>query len=89
MRLTSKGQVTVPKHIREKLGVRPGSSVEFVERNGEILLVKQPVSSDEKHRRADEMLAWLDSVRGSADGAMTPEDIMDMTRGPFDDVQPD
>ena len=30
-RLTSKGQVTIPKAVRERLGLRPGDEVEFVE----------------------------------------------------------
>lgn len=30
-RLTSKGQVTIPKPVRERLGIRPGDEVEFVE----------------------------------------------------------
>jgi AbrB family looped-hinge helix DNA binding protein len=30
-RLTSKGQVTVPKAVRERLGLRPGDEVEFIE----------------------------------------------------------
>ena len=29
MRVTEKGQVTIPKHIRDRLGIRPGSEVEF------------------------------------------------------------
>ena len=30
-RLTSKGQVTIPKSVRERLGLHPGAEVEFVE----------------------------------------------------------
>ena len=30
MRVTAKGQVTIPKDIRDKLGIGPGSEVEFV-----------------------------------------------------------
>ena len=33
-RVTSKGQVTIPKAVREKMGVRPGDEVEFVEDDG-------------------------------------------------------
>ena len=29
-RLTSKGQVTIPKEVREQLGLRPGDEIEFV-----------------------------------------------------------
>ncbi len=30
VRLTDKGQVTIPKHVRDQLGLRPGDEVEFV-----------------------------------------------------------
>lgn len=33
-RITSKGQVTIPKEVRERLGLRPGDELEFTEENG-------------------------------------------------------
>ena len=39
-RLTSKGQVTIPKVVRERLGLRPGDEVDFVARSGEYRLRK-------------------------------------------------
>ncbi len=41
MRLTSKGQVTIPKHIREKLGVGPGDDIGFREEGQQIVLVNE------------------------------------------------
>lgn len=41
-RITSKGQTTVPREVREKLSLRPGDVVAYVEENGRILLMKQP-----------------------------------------------
>ncbi len=35
---TSKGQVVIPKKFREKLGIKPGTRVAFIDRNGEIVL---------------------------------------------------
>lgn len=40
MRMTSKGQVTIPAHIREKLGLHPGTEVEFFVKDGELYLAK-------------------------------------------------
>jgi AbrB family looped-hinge helix DNA binding protein len=40
MRVTTKGQVTIPQHIREKLGITPAIEVDFVEEGGRIFLVK-------------------------------------------------
>ena len=38
MRVTTKGQVTIPQHIREKLGITPATEVDFVEEEGRIFL---------------------------------------------------
>ncbi len=40
MRMTVKGQVTVPKIIRERYGLRPGSEIRFVERDHRVVLEK-------------------------------------------------
>ena len=37
-KLTSKGQITVPKDVRERLGLRPGDEIEFVEENGSFVV---------------------------------------------------
>jgi AbrB family looped-hinge helix DNA binding protein len=34
MRVTTKGQVTIPQHIREKLGITPSTEVDLVKRKG-------------------------------------------------------
>ena len=41
-RITSKGQVTIPKELREQLGFLPGTDVEFFEEGHEIRLRKAP-----------------------------------------------
>lgn len=38
MRITSKGQVTIPQDVREKAGMHPGSEVEFTIEDGEVIL---------------------------------------------------
>ena len=40
-RITQKGQVTIPKDIREKLGVKPGSSVRFKVIEGKCVVEKE------------------------------------------------
>ncbi|MBI2919246.1 MAG: AbrB/MazE/SpoVT family DNA-binding domain-containing protein [Chloroflexi bacterium] len=40
-RITTKGQVTVPKEVRERLGLRPGDELEFVEEGGVFQLGKR------------------------------------------------
>ena len=39
-RVTSKGQVTIPKKVRERLGVHPGEDVGFEEKNGLVYIQK-------------------------------------------------
>lgn len=38
--VAERGQVTIPKPLREKLGIRPGSKLEFTERDGTLVAVK-------------------------------------------------
>lgn len=40
MKVTIKGQITVPKILRKKFGIHPGVEVEMTEKNGEIVLNK-------------------------------------------------
>lgn len=34
MRVTTKGQVTIPQHVREKLGITPATEIDFIEEKG-------------------------------------------------------
>ena len=43
-RMTSKGQVTIPKHLRDKLGVKPGDELGFRE-DGPVLILENHRSS--------------------------------------------
>ncbi|HAL48556.1 MAG: AbrB/MazE/SpoVT family DNA-binding domain-containing protein [SAR202 cluster bacterium] len=50
-KLTSKGQVTIPKKLRDRLGLRPGDELEFVEGAGELHVRKHLSTSPfEKYR---------------------------------------
>jgi antitoxin PrlF len=42
-KITSKGQVTIPKKVREKLGVHPGEDVGFEEK-GDLILIRKAVT---------------------------------------------
>jgi len=41
-RLTSQGQITVPKAVRDALGARPGDEIEFVPRGNEVVVEVRP-----------------------------------------------
>ena len=74
MRITSKGQVTIPQAVREKLGLLPDTEVEFrVDGNVAIL------SKAEGALRRGQRL--VDVMRGRATVKMSTDEIMAMTRG--------
>jgi AbrB family looped-hinge helix DNA binding protein len=73
--LTSKGQVTVPKTIRDYLGLKPGATVTFERLStGEIAL---PATKGPTRRRSNPFA----KMRGKATVRMTTEEIMALTRG--------
>lgn len=75
MRITSKGQVTIPVEIRERLGLLPETEVEFrVEGNAVRLVKAQPRKGG---GRGDSLVARL---RGSADLRMSTDQILALTR---------
>lgn len=39
-RVAERGQVTIPKRLRERLGVKPGTVLEFSEERGRLIAVK-------------------------------------------------
>lgn len=44
-KLTSKGQITIPKQVREKIGISPGEDLAFEEKNGIFYVKKVPRKS--------------------------------------------
>ena len=72
MRVTSKGQVTIPRHIREKLGIAPNSEVDFLQEGERVYLLKKVGTGPDKR---------FGSLRGAATVRMTTEEIMQLTRG--------
>jgi len=44
-KVTSKGQVTIPKKVRDRLGVHPGENVGFEEKEGVIVITKAVTKS--------------------------------------------
>ena len=72
MRVTTKGQVTIPQHIREKLGIIPAVEVDFIEENGRVYLVKKKGEGVKTQK--------FRNLRGIATVRMTTEEIMALTR---------
>ncbi len=72
--LTVKGQVTIPKPIRDRLGLEPGSAVVFeLDERGRAYLRAEAGEVRPASRFA--------RLRGTAAKGMTTEEIMRLTRG--------
>jgi AbrB family looped-hinge helix DNA binding protein len=71
--VTSKGQVTIPKRVRDRLGIQPGSAVDFrMADDGQIVLTK--VDGPMPKSR-------FEAVRGIADTGLSTDEIMALMRG--------
>lgn len=74
MRVTSKGQVTIPRNVRQRLGIFPQSEVEFVV-EGNTVILRTVAEETSRGKRL------VDSLRGRATVRMTTDEIMALTRG--------
>lgn len=75
-RVTTKGQVTIPKEIRDRLGIRPGDEVSFEETNsGYEIRKEEPTTAD-----GDDP---FDKYRGSAGDDETMPERMRRLRGEY------
>ena len=81
MRVTSKGQVTIPKHIRRRAGIHPGTEVEFTDRGGEVVLRRSGGVTKRANSRDEEFRAYLDRVTGTVDLGMSTDEFMELLRG--------
>jgi len=79
MRVTTKGQVTIPQEIREKLRIFPGTEVEFVVHGDSAKLVKAK-NKKGKRSRGEEIVARL-TGKGTANRDLTTDEILALMRG--------
>ena len=80
--VTVKGQVTIPKRVREYLGIQPGSGVEFeVGAQGEVMLRRAGRPS--KRARPRSRFAAL---RGTRKTGMATAELMNLLRGYGEDA---
>ena len=71
-KVSEKGQVTVPKKLRESLDIRPGDELDFVEEGGRLVALKA------------DSLDPVASVYGSIDLARGTDELIDELRGAAD-----
>jgi antitoxin PrlF len=74
--LTIKGQVTIPKQIRDALGLKPGMPVDFsVNRAGELVIQRAESAGMRTQDR-------FEAARGKADVKWRTQDLMALLRSP-------
>lgn len=74
MRITSKGQVTIPQEMRERYGLKPQTEVEFAPADGGVMI---RVARNRRTRFRE----WVKRTRGSATVRITTDEVMRLTRG--------
>ena len=81
MRVTSKGQVTIPRDLRELVGIEPNSEVVFTVENGKLTLApKDNRHSDADRTRLAALMEALDALEGTGDQSIDADALMAMTR---------
>jgi AbrB family looped-hinge helix DNA binding protein len=78
VRITSKGQVTIPANIRERAGLLPNTEVEFLF-DGEVVRLVRLQTGGKPGLRGDRLLAHIRAHRGGL--KMSTDEIMALTRG--------
>lgn len=71
MRVTTKGQVTIPRSVREILGITPETEIDFKEDSGRFYIIKTNEPS---------VTGKFNKLRGIATAKMTTDEIMSLTR---------
>ena len=72
MKVTSKGQVTIPLEIRKKMGIDETTEVDFFEKNGQVYLAKSKEAKGKSSKIA--------SLRGVATVRLSTDQILALTR---------
>jgi antitoxin PrlF len=71
--VTTKGQVTIPRPVRDKLGIKPGDAVNFeLAADGRVVLVKA---------KGKPPRSRFEKLRGTAGPGLSTDEIMALTRG--------
>ncbi len=81
MRVTSKGQVTIPRDLRELAGIELNSEVIFSVEGGKLVIAPKNGKQElEDRRRLDRFMNALDRLEGTGDQTIDAEALMSMTR---------
>jgi AbrB family looped-hinge helix DNA binding protein len=81
VRITSKGQVTIPVRIREQAGLLPNTEVEFAYDGAGNVRVFRASKKGKRKTRGEKLVEHLRKLGRRTPIKMTTEDIMALTRG--------
>lgn len=82
MKITSKGQVTIPQEIREKYGLLPNTEVDFVAERGRVFLRKKKGAMTEADR-------LMEHVRNAPKMRMSSKELLAILRDEPDELDAD
>lgn len=74
MRINSKGQVTIPAHLREKYNIHEGDEVNVIEVGSTLQIIRSETSQTRGQR-------LVRKLSGAGSGTMTTDEIMQLMRG--------
>ena len=74
MHITSKGQVTIPQHIREQFGLLPKSEVQFQIENNKVYLIKMIAKDNPRGKYL------IQTMKGQGNVTLSTDEIMALTR---------
>ncbi|MDW5314855.1 AbrB/MazE/SpoVT family DNA-binding domain-containing protein [Rhizobium sp. PL01] len=81
MRVTSKGQVTIPRDLRELAGIAPNSEVIFAMEGGKLTIVPKDGKQELEDRlRLERFLESLQRLEGTGNQEINADRLMEMTR---------
>jgi AbrB family looped-hinge helix DNA binding protein len=83
MRITSKGQVTIPQAIREKLGLHPNTEVEFTIESGRAVLRPARGAAAKRARLI------VDRLKQGPKMTMSSKQLLALLRDPPDEIDAD
>ena len=70
MKISERGQITIPQPLRDRYGLLPDTEVEFIEREGGLMLMKSP---DNRRKR-------IRAMYGQVKTGMTTDELMALLR---------
>lgn len=87
--MTSKGQVLIPKAVRDRVGLVPGATITVgVNDRGEAVVLpsrKARRANETSEARKARILAAIDAIAGKYSTGQTTAEYMAEIRGPYDD----